>query len=390
MLNKKKTVGAILVAMLFLVSITGFFYHQADANSEGYQGEFEKLFLIYDLIESGFVEEVDSEELVQGAIEGMIDALDDPYSGYLTEDELEDMQSDMEGEYGGLGIIITEREGQLTIKSPFDDTPGDRAGLQPNDMIMKIDGEKTEDMAMENAVDRMRGEPGTSVELTIKRVDEQDESKSEEFAVEMEREMIELEHVTHELLDNDIGYIEFSRFGEEVGYELSDSLSELREQGARGFIVDVRNNPGGLLNEASRVVSSFIESGPAVYVQERSGAMEPMNVDPRIETFDEPLVIISNRGSASGSEILIGAIQDSDRGTIVGDRTFGKGSVQNVIPLSDGSGTRLTVAQFYTPDERIIDPENGLQPDIEVELDIETEADEQLDKAIEVMLDKLN
>ena len=389
-MRNKKIVVIILAIAIFAGGITGFFYHQAEANSESHEDKFEQLFLIYDLIRGGFVEEVDSDKLIKGAIDGMIDALDDPYSGHLTKEEFEDMQSDMEGEYGGLGIIITERDGQLTIVSPFDDTPGDRAGLQSNDMIMEIDGEATAEMAMENAVDRMRGEPGTSVTLLIKRVDEDDESDSEEFEVELEREMIELEYVTYEVLDNDIGYIEFSRFGEDVGDEIANALAELREQGARGFILDVRNNPGGLLPEAARVVGNFLESGPAVHIKERSGDMEPMMIDSRIETVDEPLVIISNRGSASGSEILIGAIQDSERGTVVGDRTFGKGVVQNVIPLEDGSAARLTIAQFYTPDERKIDPDDGLAPDIEVEFDIETEDDEQLDKAIEVMLDKLN
>ncbi len=390
MIKKKNIIIIILAITLFAGGITGFFYHQAEANSEDYEERFDQLFLIYDLIRSSFVEEVDNDELVQGAIDGMIESLDDPYSGHLTEDEFEDMQDDMEGEYGGLGIIITERDGQLTIKSPFDDAPGDRAGLQPNDMIMEIDGEETEGMAMENAADRMRGDPGTSVTLLIKRVDEANESEVEEFEVEMEREMVEQDYVTHEMLENDIGYIEFSRFGEDVGDELANSLAELREQGAEGFILDVRNNPGGLLPEAARVVGNFLESGPAVHIKERSGDMEPMMIDSRIETVDEPLVIISNRGSASGSEILIGAIQDADRGTVVGDRTFGKGSVQNIVPLEDGSAARLTIAEFYTPDERIIDIDDGLEPDVKVEFDVEDEDDEQLDKAVEVMLEKLD
>ncbi|MCK8815992.1 S41 family peptidase [Natroniella sulfidigena] len=390
MFKSKKTIGVILILlMLSAAGITGFFLHGAEANSQEEMNQFQKLLVIFDLVRNNYVEEPELDTLLTGAIDGMLEALDDPYTGYLPPREYDDMKTSMEGEYGGVGIIITMRDDQLTIISPIEGTPGDRVGLRAEDQIMEIDGISTEGMPMDEAVDLMRGEEDTEVALSIKRAKEDDE-EVEELEVEIIRELIEVEHLSSELKEDKIGYVRMSRFGEDVGQDLSVELEELKAEGAEGFILDLRSNPGGLLPEAAKVASNFIEQGSAVYVQEREGDKQGILLDPTIETVeDKPVVILVNEGSASGSEIVAGAIQDNERGMIIGNQTFGKGSVQSVSPLSDGSAVKMTTARFYTPSGNKID-QVGVEPDIVVEFDLETEADEQLEVAIEELLNKLN
>ncbi|MFW6381286.1 MAG: S41 family peptidase [Bacillota bacterium] len=331
------------------------------------------------LIENYYVEEKDMDELMDGAIKGMIEELDS-YSSYMSPEEYEEMQVEFEGTFGGIGIVITTRKDKLTIVSPIKGTPGDRADLEAGDVITAINGESTDDMSQKKAVDMMRGEPGTRVTLTIDR-----EQTMEPFDLEIVRDDIEIPYVEHEMKTEEIGYISVAQFAEDVGKKVGNSLEELKEEGARGVILDLRSNPGGMLEEAINVTSNFIKGQQTVVsIKQRNDANKTMKTNPDIEKVDLQLIVMINKGSASASEIVAGAIRDYNRGKLVGTPSFGKGTVQTVIPLNDGSALRLTTARYYTPEGTFIH-EQGIEPDIEVEYDPEAETDTQLEKALELM-----
>jgi len=331
---------------------------------------------IMNIIQNYYVDEVSQEELIKSAIEGMLQEVD-RYSNYMTEEEYQDMQEEMEGEYGGIGIIITMRDNELTIVSPISGTPGDDAGLQAEDVIVEIDGESTEDMDQQQAVDRMRGEPGTDVTITIERDEEQ-------FEVDITREMIDIPIVEGERYDEGrIGYIEVSQFLQETADKLSQTITEMEENGVEALIIDLRNNPGGILQESVEVSSVFADEGDVLSIRQREDEEQVFPVNPDRMTTDLPVLVLVNRGSASASEIVAGFIKDTDRGKLLGGRTFGKGTVQSVFPMDDGSALRMTTARYYTTGENIID-EEGIEPDYVVQYDDDPieEEDLQLDKAL--------
>ncbi|MFP4021364.1 MAG: S41 family peptidase [Halanaerobium sp.] len=335
------------------------------------------------LLQNYYVEDVEFETLIEGAIDGMLNEVD-RYSYFMSPSEYEEMQQEYEGQYGGIGIVITMRDNKLTIVSPIKNTPGEKAGLRAGDIITAIDGEETSDISQTKAVDMMRGEEGTDVTLTIDRGDE------EPFDVEITRQDIEVPYVETEMKKDEIGYISLNQFIEDVGSKVSTAVKDLKDQGARGIILDLRNNPGGLLDEAVDVSSVFIDEGDIVSVRQKDETERVLEVNEDIEADTEiPLIILINKGSASGSEIVAGAVQDYDRGKLIGTASFGKGVVQSVIPLKDGSAVSLTTARYYTPDGNYIH-EKGIQPDIKVELDLEAAqeedgSDNQLDRAVEEM-----
>ncbi|MGM0500533.1 MAG: S41 family peptidase [Bacillota bacterium] len=335
------------------------------------------------LLQNYYVEDVEFETLIEGAIEGMLNEVD-RYSYFMSPSEYEEMQEEYEGQYGGIGIVITMRDNKLTIVSPIKNTPGEKADLRAGDIITAIDGEDTSDMSQMKAVDMMRGEEGTDVTLTIDRGDE------DPFEVEVTREDIEVPYVETEMKTDDIGYISLSQFIEDVGTKVSTAVKDLKDQGARGIILDLRNNPGGLLDEAVDVSSAFLDEGVIVSVRQKDETERVLEVNEDVEADTEiPLIILINKGSASGSEIVAGAVQDYDRGKLMGTTTFGKGVVQSVVPLKDGSAVSLTTARYYTPDGNYIH-EKGVEPDIKVELDLEAAqeedgSDNQLDRAVEEM-----
>ncbi|WP_027338997.1 S41 family peptidase [Halonatronum saccharophilum] len=389
---KKVLVGMLIITMLATAGVTGFIVSQAQASDSEGLNIFRKLYVIMQVVQRSYVEEVEIDTLLTGAIDGMLESLDDPYTGYLPPKEFEDMKSEFEGRYAGVGTVITMRGSKLMIVSPIEGTPADRAGLQGGDIITAIDGISTEGMDMQQAVSMMRGEAGTDVHLSIRRESEEDSddsNSSKEFDVDIIREDIELSYVESELREDKVGYIRLTQFIEGVGEDIEKEIAKLKAEGAQGFILDLRNNPGGLLAESAKVASNFVDDGAAVYVKKRGGNRTPVNIYRGIETVDNPLVILVNGGSASASEIITGLVQDLNRGTIVGDKTFGKGVVQSVVPLSDGSAVKLTTAQYYTPNGRFID-HDGIMPDIEVKFNPDTEDDEQLDEALNVILRKLN
>ncbi|SDC83519.1 carboxyl-terminal processing protease [Candidatus Frackibacter sp. WG12] len=413
--RKRSILGVLIVVMLILGAGTlGFFIRGVQANNhflaDKYPQKYKTFKNILSIVDQYYVEEVDLNKLLVGAIDGMLKTLDDPYTTYLSAKDYKGMQEDFEGEFGGIGIVVTMRDEQLTIVSPIDGTPGSKANLQAGDMIIKIDEDSTSGMSINKAVSLMKGKPGTEVELTIKRKksNEEDEDVESEqlkskvkqedqqvsdsdyktFKVSITRATIEIPYVKSEIKEGNIGYIRVVQFAKNVGKDVQKELKKFREKPVKAVILDLRNNPGGLLPEAIDVASNFIPNGPIVHIKQRNGKKETLLASTQIKPFDYPLVVLVNKGSASASEIVSGAVQDTNSGVLIGTKTFGKGVVQTVVPLSDGSALKLTTARYYTPKDRYIN-HKGIKPDIKVKYNPETEVDEQLRKAIEYLKEQI-
>ncbi len=315
-------------------------------------------------VRSEYVDEKEAKDLIYGALEGMLASLD-PHSQFLPPEDYDELKTETQGKFGGLGIEITTRDGLLTIITPIEDTPAWRAGLKPGDKVVKIDDDITRDMTLNQAVKKMRGNPGTKVKLTVLR---EDEMKIHEF--ELTREIIHIQDVkdVHIIQDN-IGYIRLTEFREDSFKEFEKGVKDLKAKGADSLIIDLRNNPGGLLSIAINVAELFLPEGQMIV--STKGRQETQNMinkseNKNTEFLSWPIVVLINGGSASGSEIVAGAFKDNNRAVIVGVKSFGKGSVQSVIPLPDGSGLRLTTAKYYTPSGVSIHGV-GIVPDVEVE-----------------------
>ena len=371
--NKKKFIAVLLI--IFVLSVGGFKVIADELTP------LQNLQNVIYLIDNYYVEDKNLDELVDSAISGMLQELD-PYSSYLSPDEYEEMQIEFDGEFGGIGIVITIRDEKLTIVSPIKNTPGDRANLQAGDVIKAINGKLTSKMSQDKAVDLMRGKPGTDVTLTIDRED------TEDFDVEITRANIEVPYVEHSMETDRIGYLTINQFAKDVGYDTQKALKDLKSQGAEALILDLRSNPGGILKEAVTVASNFIEDGKVVTVKSRTKEDEVFNTVSDIEAVDLPMIVLINQGSASASEIVAGAISDYNRGILLGKKTFGKGTVQTVIPMGDGSALRLTTARYYTPKGTFIH-EEGIEPNVEVEFDPESEEDKQLQNAIDLLQEQI-
>ena len=315
---------------------------------------------VLSIVQKNYVEETKSEDLIYGAINGMLKTLD-PHSSFMLPDVYKELQVETKGSFGGIGIEITIRKGVLTIVSPIEDTPAFRAGLKAGDKIVKIEGESTENMTLFDAVKKMRGPAGTKVTISIIR---EGFVEPEDFT--LTREIIRIKSVKHRALEDNIGYIRISQFQERTEEEFNKALDTL-EQGdepLRGLILDMRNNPGGLLDQAVKVCDEFIEQGLIVYTQGRNEAQQmKFSAHPNKKPHNYPIIALVNAGSASGSEIVAGALQDHNRAVVLGTPTFGKGSVQTIVPLEDGSGLRLTTALYYTPLGRSIQA-TGIIPDV--------------------------
>ncbi|MAK61660.1 MAG: peptidase S41 [Ponticaulis sp.] len=324
-------------------------------------------------VDSEYVVDVDESDAMKSAINGMLASLD-PHSSYLAADDYESMQVQTSGEYGGLGIEVTSDDGYVKIISPIDDSPASRADIRAGDLISAIDGTSIVGLPLNDAIKDMRGEVGTDITITIIRAEAE-----EPIEVTLTREIIRPKSVEHEIMDEDIGYLRISAFNERTTDLLKESLSELEsELGNKpaGLILDLRNNPGGLLDQAVSVSSMFLDSGEVVSTRGRDPRdIERYNAD-RGERFKEvPIIVLINGGSASAAEIVAGALQDKGRAKLLGMTSFGKGSVQTVIPLSAQRGAlRLTTARYYTPSGRSIQS-TGIEPDYEVSQRIVTEED---------------
>lgn len=317
---------------------------------------------VLSLIESNYVEPVENDTMIDGAIRGMVKALD-PHTSYLPPASYKEMQVETTGKFGGLGIEISIRDGVLTVVSPIEDTPAFKVGVKSGDKIIKIEDESTMDMTLQDAVSRLRGETGSPVTITIYR---ESFKAPKEFTIV--RDIIKVRSVVKKLYKKDIGYIKIRSFSKNTSMDLDKALDDLSKEGITKLILDLRNNPGGLLNQAVEVTDRFLSrENLIVYTKGRSDEQNMrFTSHDKVAGVSYPLIIMVNGGSASASEIVAGALQDLNRAVILGTPTFGKGSVQTIIPLSDGSALRLTTARYYTPSGRVIQ-ENGIEPDIIIE-----------------------
>lgn len=344
------------------------------------------LFETLDLLREKFIQkDLDLTKLIQGAIKGMLETVDDPYTRYMDPLTLKREQEDMfYGSFGGLGIIITVRDEQLTIISPIEDTPAFKAGIKAGDIIVEIDGQSTAGMGLDEAVNILRGEKGTPITVGIKR-----EGNTEVIYFTIIRDIIEVTAVKERVLeDTNIGYIRITNFNINTEPELRKVLDEFKEaKNIEGIILDLRNNPGGLLDSAVEVASKFIPDGAVVHIRDREGVLTSISSEGN-EYPQWPLVVLINEGSASASEIVAGAIKDRQRGILVGKKSFGKGVVQQVFPLSDGSGVVITTSEYYTPNQTYIN-NIGIEPDVLVEQVGEEEEDIQLNKALEILEEEI-
>ena len=330
---------------------------------------------ILSLVESNYVEEVGSDELIEGAIKGMVKTLD-PHSSYLPPKSYKDMLVDTSGKFGGLGIEISIRKGVLTVVSPIEETPAFKAGIKAGDKIIKIEDESTLDMTLTDAVTRLRGKTGTPINITIFR---ETLDAPKEFTIV--RDIIKVRSVIKKVYRDEIGYVKIRSFSKATSRDLDTALEEFEKKGVTKLVLDVRNNPGGLLNQAVEVSDRFLKKeNLIVYTKGRTNEQNMrFTTHDKVKRVTYPMIVLVNGGSASASEIVAGALQDLGRAVILGTPTFGKGSVQTIIPLTDGSALRLTTARYYTPSGRVIQ-ENGIEPDIVVEMPLPSEVIEEEDE----------
>ncbi|MEE4240136.1 MAG: S41 family peptidase [Desulfopila sp.] len=327
---------------------------------------------VLSIIQENYVEEIDTNRAIEGAINGMLLSLD-PHSAYLSPENFGELQEETQGSFTGIGIEITVKNGKLTIVSPIEDTPANDAGLQAIDIIVKIDGQWTEDISALEAIKKLRGPKGSEVTISVQRQGWED---LRDFT--LVRDVIPVESVRALFLENGIAYTRITNFQSHTTEEYLKSFKDLqRSRKITSVILDLRNNPGGLLNQAVSIADLFLESGLIVYTKGRNREQNMVFQAEKGGTVTEfPLIVLVNEGSASASEIVAGAIQDQKRGLILGTRTFGKGSVQTIVPLQDGSGLRMTTARYFTPSGRSIQAK-GIIPDVEIAFVPNSSPDEQ-------------
>ena len=317
---------------------------------------------IFGLIKRDYVEPVSDKKLLEDAIRGMLSGLD-PHSAYLVPEEYQELKEGTTGQFGGLGIEVTMENGFIKVVSPIDDTPAQKAGIKTGDLIIKLDDIPVKGMSLTEAVKKMRGEPGSKIVLTIVR-----EGEEAPLKLTLTRAVIKVKSVKSRMLEKGFGYIRISSFQSGTGDALKEALAALKKENGgkklKGLVLDLRNNPGGVLNAAVEVSDAFLKSGLIVYTEGRIENSEMrFNASPDDLIDGAPIVVLINAGSASASEIVAGALQDQKRAVIMGEKSFGKGSVQTILPISNGAAVKLTTARYYTPSGRSIQAE-GIEPDI--------------------------
>ncbi len=340
--------------------------------------DFDVFWDAWHILEKDFFGEAEHQTMIDGAIEGMVEALDDPYTQYVDPEQNAIVREDDTGKFEGIGATVDMIGGQLTIISPLEGSPADEAGLKAGDVILEVGGTSIEDMDLLEAVSLVRGPEGSAVTLTIRR-----EGVADPFSISIVRAEIELATVKSRMLSDEVSYLAIRSFNGRTVEELDEALRNLEEQGAQALVLDLRNNPGGFLDAAVETVSRFVAEGPAAWWQDADGSSRPLDVKER-QTYDWPMIVLVNKGSASASEIVAGALQDSGRAVLVGTRTFGKGSVQNVHQLRNGGSIRVTTAHWLTRDKQEINGV-GLEPDHRVTQPEEAEMDHQLNIAQSIL-----
>src|SRR5271170_2600695 len=361
----KWSISVAIGAIVCLMVVQGVLVRRAQALPESSYDELETFANVLAIVQKNYVEPVSTKQLINGAITGMLASLD-PHSAYLTPDLYKDLQIETRGSFGGLGIEITIKNGVLTVVSPIEDTPAYKAGIKPNDQIIKIDNNFTKDMTLTDAVKAMRGPKGSKITLTLHR-----EGVPELFAVPLYRDVIKIKSVKAKDLPSGHDYVRVSTFQEHTDDDVGTALQKFEKEHKgkiKGLVLDLRDDPGGLLNQAVHVADEFLNGGMIVYTEGRLENQRQKYFAHKKDDFDDyPMVVLVNGGSASASEIVAGALQDHRRAVIVGTQTFGKGSVQTILPLDDKSALRLTTARYFTPNGRSIQAV-GITPDVEVDL----------------------
>ena len=372
-----------LVILLFIYSL--FFSNYLSANENDIYKKIDLFGEVLEKINEEYVDEINQSDSMDSAINGLLQSLD-PYSAYMSPEIFNEMQTETSGEFGGLGIEVGMEAGVVKVISPIDDTPASRAGLKAGDYIVKIENTQVQGKSLSEAVDLMRGPVGSSIELTVRR---RGEKKALTFNIT--REIIKIQSVKADLLENDIGYIRLTSFNENSGEQIENKIEELeKNQKINAYILDLRNNPGGLLSQAIRISDFFLDNGEIVSTKSRQPSENRKWFAKKGDLTDgKTLIVLINYGSASASEIVAGALKDHKRAIILGENSFGKGSVQSIIPLKNKGAIRLTVAKYYLPSGKSIS-EVGVSPDIEIveegeEFKIKSETDNQLNYAIKLL-----
>ncbi len=368
MSTKRENFFLILVGMLagLLISVGSGVVADRDAKSaSGLPVEELRTFSdVFGRIKNDYVEDVEDSEMLSNAIRGMLSGLD-PHSSYLDEEQFKELQVGTSGEFGGLGIEVGMEDGFVKVIAPIDDTPAQRAGIKAGDLIIRLDDTPVKGLTLNDAVKIMRGKPGTVLRLTVVR-----DGVDQPLKIDIKRDIIKVKSVKSRMLEHGFGYVRISQFQSKTAENMVDAIDELKKEAGgslKGLVLDLRNNPGGVLNGAVAVSDAFLRKGLIVYTEGRvNDSKLRFNATPDDILDTAPLVILVNQGSASASEIVSGALQDHHRAIIVGTPTFGKGSVQTILPLSNGTAVKLTTARYYTPSGRSIQAE-GIKPDIELE-----------------------
>jgi len=352
--------GLTVVTILLVGVLIGKGWDRTGYASENYE-ELQIFAEVLSQVKKHYVEETKMQDLVHGAVRGMLAGLD-PHSSYMTLDMYKEMQVETKGEFGGLGIQIGIKDNRLTVIAPIEDTPAFAAGIQAGDVIAKVGDTPTKDLTLMEAVQKMRGPKGTAVTLTVLR-----EGTKKPLVYEITRDTIKIQSVRGKVIGGNTGYVRITQFQEQTPDDLSDTLETLKEQNIQSLILDLRNNPGGLLTAAVGVSEQFLKSGKLIVsIKGRNGREDEYRARANGNTLEYPMIVLINHGSASASEIVAAAMQDWGKAVILGTTSFGKGSVQTILPLSDGSGLRLTTAKYYTPEGESIH-NIGVKPDIVVD-----------------------
>ena len=366
-MSKRLKIAFFVIGVILISSLTmGGYETQKDKSAKSKEDLYNEVELFSDaisVIRNDYVDEVEPKKVIYGALKGMLSSLDD-FSAFMDPDEYKEITVEAKGEFGGIGTEITSKDGIITIIAPIAGTPADAAGIKPQDKIIKINGKITKDMTLNDAVKMMRGDPGTLLTLTVWR-----EKEERVFDIPLKRAIIKIDSIKDAyLIDGKIGYIKLIEFQEHAAQELENALKKLEAQGMDSLILDLRNNPGGLLDSAIDVSEKFLPKGTVIV--SIKGRVPSQNMvyksNGNFQHPDYPIVVLVNEGSASASEIVTGALQDNKRAVILGEKTFGKGSVQTVIPLRDSSALKLTTAMYFTPSGKSI-MNHGIVPDVVVE-----------------------
>ena len=376
----KTIIAVLLIAIISSISTLGLIYYALGFNEQGFSNLM-RFITAYRFIETKYVNDTDDVKLIDGAIDGMVKSLNDPHSNYLSPKMYKTLMEQTEGSFAGIGVVMgMDNEQKIHIVGIMENSPGQKAGLQEGDEILAVDGVPVTQMAFDEVAAHVRGQAGTDVVLTIMR-----DNANQDITIT--RDNIKLKTVGHKMLDNNIGYIQIVSFSEDTANEFNEAYNNLKNQGMKALVLDLRNNPGGLLTTCVEIAKKLVPKGEIVSIVDKQGNKETYSSS--LEAPEYPLAVLINKNSASASEILSGAIQDTKAGTIIGNTSYGKGSVQTILPMFEDDAVKLTIAKYYTPSGRSIDG-TGITPDIEINLDENATSDTQLDKALEVLKAQLN